>query len=105
MRSLRYLNLMLTVIAVLLTLQLWTAWATGPALLSGTAEAATGKHTRSYKAAQRSGIGKAGAQRAETNKRLDQLLKKTDTLIDLFRSGKAKVRIVDASSKDTKRSR
>jgi hypothetical protein len=105
MRSLRYLNLMLTVIAVLLTLQLWTAWATGPALLSSTAEAATGKHTRSYKAAKRSGIVNAGEQRADTNKRLDQLLKKTDTLIGLFRSGKARVRIEGASSKDTKRTR
>ncbi len=31
MRSLRYLNTILTLIAVLLTLNLWTAWTTGSA--------------------------------------------------------------------------
>lgn len=94
MRSLRYLNLMLTVIAVLLTLQLWTVWTVGPVSLTGTvAQAAPPREPRSLRASQRSGVNASVTQRAEVVGQLKQLNKKIDTLIGLFRAGKAKVRV------------
>lgn len=110
MRSLRYLNLVLTVIAVLLTLQLWTMWASGPTLLTDTAVAAPSRPpsasvVRSRQAAKASGIPNAGAQRAETARQLQQLNQKADALINLFRSGQARVRIEGGLGADDKRTK
>lgn len=65
MRSLRYLNSILTVIAVLLTLNLYVAWNTAPgAELLGSSEA--------Y-AQEAGGIPNAGSQRKEMIDLLKQL--------------------------------
>ena len=104
MRSLRYLNGVLTVIAVLLTLQLWTTWSTGSTTLPG-ASVAEAKTTRSQTAARRSGIPDAGGQRAEMVKLLKQSNQKTDALIALFRSGQARVRVEGDVGGDNKRTK
>lgn len=81
MRSLRYLNTVLTLIAVLLTLTLWTLWTASP-LPDPTAAPA-----------QAQGILEAGLQRRDMINRLDMLNGKLDALIDLLRSGEARVRV------------
>jgi len=82
MRSLRYLNSVLTVIAVLLTLNLYTMWTvTGP-------EVAT--------EAQAQGIPNAGAQRAETLAQLKLLNKTNLGIYELLKTGKARVRVEGA---------
>ena len=104
MRSLRYLNGVLTVIAVLLTLQLWTIWSAGSATLPG-ASVAEAKTTRSQAAAKTGGIPDAGGQRAEMLKLLRQSNQQTDTLIGLFRSGQARVRVEGGVAGDKKRTK
>ena len=86
MKSLRYLNTMLTVLAVLLAVQIWTTWTGGPSeVLSWTAPAQAG------------GIPDAGSQRKQMVDELRQISGKLDTLTDLFRSGKARVRLEGAA--------
>jgi hypothetical protein len=93
MQSVKYLNTILTAIAILLALQLWTSWvgvsSDQPIELVAPAHAA--------------GIPNAGHQRKqmldqlkEVSSKLDQLKKvssKLDQLNDQFRSGQARVRI------------
>ena len=85
-RSIRYSNIILTVIAVLLSLHLWTLWTAGPAgppvSLASPAEAA----------ARPVGLPNAAGQRAEIIKHLKAQTRKTDELIKLFKSGNAKVK-------------
>ena len=91
MRLMRYLNTVLTVIAILLTLHLWTLW-TYPSVggrpvvdLAQPAEAA--------------GIPNAGMQRKQTNDLLKRLIQKTEELTGLFKSGRARVRMEQAREK------
>jgi len=100
MRSLRYLNTVLTVIAVLLTLQLWTAWTGLP-----DGSVAEAKPTRSQLASRASGIPNAAAQRIETVNLLKKMSQQNETLIGLFRTGKARVRVEGGSAGDKKRTR
>lgn len=85
MRTLRYLNVVLTVIAVLLALQLWTLWSgqavQGPAQVAFAAPPSPG------------GIPNPGAQRQEQVNLLKQLNVQMGQLITLFRSGDARVRV------------
>jgi len=84
MKSIRYLNTILTVLAVVLTLQLWTAWTTGPDTLSE---------------ARAQGIPDAGSQREQMIGELKLLNKKVDQLKALLTSGKVRVSITDAQDK------
>jgi hypothetical protein len=90
MRSLRYLNSVLTVLAVLLTLQLFTAWTTSPAMISD-AQAAG------------SGIPDAGAQRKQIVDELKLLNSKVNQLNTMFSSGAAKVTVIRTTDDDKKR--
>ena len=88
MRSLRYLNGVLTVLAVLLTLQLWTTWTT--------ASGVEGPRDRSVswlgpQPAYADGIPNPGGQRKQMIDLLKLQVRQTETLIDLFKSGQAKV--------------
>jgi hypothetical protein len=78
MRSLRYLNAILTVLAVLLGLQLWTAWTQTnlgtPARVQAAPPAA-------------GGIPDTGAQQKEMIDLLKQLVQKVQEQTDLWRSG------------------
>ena len=103
MRSLRYLNTVLTVIAVLLTMQLWTTWSAGSASWPGASVAQA--RTRSQAASRASGIPNSGEQRAETVRQLKKLNQNTETLIGLFRNGKARVRVEGELTRDKKRIR
>ncbi len=86
MRSLRYLNVVLTVLTVVLTLHLWTLW-TGEALSSVTPSAHAG------------GLPDAGAQRKEMIDLLKGMNQKMDQLAALLKSGEARVR-VEGAKKD-----
>ena len=84
MKSLRYLNVVLTVIALLLTLNLWTLWTTSPSTLM------------QPPAAQAQGVSNAGAQRNQMIALLKQQVQRTEELTGLFKSGKARVRVDNA---------
>ena len=92
MPSLRYLNTVLTLIAILLTLNLWSMWSGGPAgrMLAPESPA--------HAATQPMGIPNASLQRQRMVDLLKLLNRNTEELIRLFRTGKAKVK-VDAPSK------
>ena len=94
MRSLRYLNTVLTVIAILLTLQLWTLWTTG-----GRND---GPAIDMVAVASAAGIPNAGMQRKQTNDLLKVLIKKTEELTVLFKSGRARMRLEQDPGKDAK---
>lgn len=78
MKSIRYLNIVLTVLAGLLTAQLYTTWTQSPSLVSR-ADAA---------------IPDAGAQRDQIISQLKLLNRKQDDLQQLFKTGQAKVTLV-----------
>lgn len=83
MRSLRYLNSVLTIIAVLLTLQLWTLWTATPAAPSLDAAST----------ARAEGIPDSGAQRKEIIAGLKEVNGSIRGLTGLFQSGQARVRV------------
>ena len=86
MRSKRYLNFILTVIAVLLAAHLWTDIASRPLL----AEEATAQ------AMGRVGFPtNAAAERREANKLLRDMAVAVEAQTSLLRSGDAKVRVVN----------
>ena len=86
MRSLRYLNGVLTILAILLSLQLWTSW-TLSSSASGTAR------VLGPQSAYAAGIPNAGAQRKEMVDLLKKQVKQTEALTEMFQSGKARVRV------------
>lgn len=81
MRSLRYLNTILTVLAVLMCAQLWTSWNTSSASLSMTHEAYA------------QGIPNAGAQRKEMIEALAKLNAQVAATHELLRSGQVRVQM------------
>lgn len=81
MRSLKYLNSILTVLAVLLSLQLYTTWMS-PAAPSLASEA----HAQE-------GIPNAGAQRKEMIDQLKRVSQQVEELNGQFKSGTARVRV------------
>lgn len=83
MRSLRYLNSVLTVIAVLLTLNVYTLW-TMPQ--SGAAVSVSTE-------AQAAGLPNPGAQRQQMIDLLKKLSKQAEETKGLFKSGQARVRV------------
>lgn len=76
-KSIRYLNSMLTLIAALLALELWTQWTTSPIELSTEVQAAINP----------------AVQRQQTNDLLAQISTQNKLLVSLFQSGKAKVTV------------
>ncbi len=80
MRSLRYLNCVLTVLAILLSLQLWTAWSTSSVSMAHEAHA--------------QGIPDAGAQRKEMIDALARIQQELTLTNELLRSGQLRV-VVD----------
>ncbi len=89
MQSVKYLNAVLTVIAVLLTLHLW-AWQASP----GSAPQAFDIATPAY-----AGIPNAGEQRQQMVDEIKKLSSKVDALINLFRSGQARVKTTESNGK------
>lgn len=94
MRSLRYLNTILTILAVLLSLQLYTMWMR-PAASSSPAwpDFAGVAHAQE-------GIPNAGAQRREMIDLLKAGNKRLDELTDLFRSGRARIQVEAGADRD-----
>jgi hypothetical protein len=88
MRSLRYLNCVLTVLAVLLSLQLWTTWNTS--------------HASMVQEAHAQGIPNAGAQRKEMIDALNSIQRELQQTNDLLRSGQLRV-VADQPRTDDKR--
>mgnify|MGYP006908264419 CR=1 FL=1 len=81
MRSLRYLNSILTVLAVLLALQLWTTWTMTPQATVATSAQAKG------------GIPDAGSQRKQMVDLLKTLTQQSSELNAMFASGSARVSV------------
>jgi hypothetical protein len=88
MRSIKYLNVILTVLCGLMVLQLWTTWTNpgAPAVsLATPVQAAPG--------VVGGGIPDPGAQQKEIIDLLKELVRKTEEQTELFRSGQARVRL------------
>lgn len=85
MTSLRYLNIMLTVLAVLLGLQLWTTWTQSPDAIAPAAA---------------QGIPDEGAQRMQMIDQLKLLNKQVDQTRKLLVSGQVRVKVVGESDDD-----
>ncbi len=81
MSSIKYLNTILTALAVLLALQLWTSWNSGAELASP---------------AYGQGIPDGGAQRQQIVDQLKLLNKRTDEVKAILTSGKMRVLISEA---------
>ncbi len=79
MRSIRYLNSILTLLTVLVGMLLWTLWTMSPTALP-VAEAA--------------GIPDAGEQRMRMVSEIKALRKSTEEFRGLFVTGKAKVTVI-----------
>jgi hypothetical protein len=92
MRSLRYLNTILTVLAVLLVAQLWTTWMT-PHLAGADTGVATPAWAQSRGAGSGGGIPDAGAQRKEMIDLLKKQCVQNEELAGLLRSGEMRVRV------------
>jgi hypothetical protein len=96
MRSLRYLNTILTVLAVLLAAQLWTTW-TAPHLLASpsgdVADLATPAFAEARNAGSGGGIPDAGAQRKDMIDLLKKHAAQNDELLGLLRSGDVRVKL------------
>ncbi|HEX7008914.1 MAG TPA: hypothetical protein VF184_02965 [Phycisphaeraceae bacterium] len=83
MRSVRYLNAILTVLAVLLALNLWVTWAATPG----------GQALSWAEPAQAAGIPNAGEQRKQMIDLLKALNVKVNQLTELVESGKVRVQV------------
>ena len=102
MRSLRYLNTILTVLTVLLAMQLWTSWiapGAGAAHRGGTVVDSDGGSLPSLvspvqaQVNEGGGIPNAGAQRKEMIDVLKKQSQQMDQLITLLKSGEVRVRV------------
>jgi hypothetical protein len=92
MRSPHYLNVILTVLALLLTVQLWTT-------LTGAGVSVTTAQAGPVTAGSGGGIPDAGAQRKEMIDLLKATNQKLDALTELFKSGGARVHMEVAADK------
>lgn len=81
MRSIRYTNIVLTILAVLLSLQLWTQWSGGPSV----GAPAFGQ-----------GIPDGGAQRKQIIDELKLLNSKVEDVKGMFATGKARVTVTQS---------
>ena len=86
MKNLRYLNTILTIIAVLLTLNLWTLWAGHSSPVS--ADFAAPAHAQVNE-----GLANAGAQRVEMIALLKKQVAATESITTLLKSGTVKVKV------------
>ena len=100
MPSIRYLNTILTLIAFLLCLQLFTAWSTDVSNVGYSAGLDT---------AQSAYAGGIGSERSGVDQRREIIAlinkgnSKLDKLVDLFTSGKAKVKVEESAKKVDKK--
>ncbi len=85
MKTFRYLNAVLTVIAVLLTLNLWTLWTMGPSANGPVIELAS--------TAQAQGLTNAGAQRRDMINLMKQQVAALKDLSKTLKSGEVRVRL------------
>ncbi|GAB4109343.1 MAG: hypothetical protein Kow00105_18050 [Phycisphaeraceae bacterium] len=83
MKSLRYLNSMLTVIAVLLALNIWTLWTVTPG----------GEATGIAAEVRADGIANAGAQRKQIIDAVNQVRGEVGEIKMMFKNGSARVRL------------
>lgn len=86
MKSLRYLNTVLTAVAILLGLQLWTSWNSPAANDAGSALVSP---------AHAAGLPDAGAQRKDMINELKSLRKQMADTHSLLASGKVRVQVQD----------
>lgn len=92
MRMLRYLNTVLTLIAILLTLNLWTLWFATPS-------SALVLPTEDAYALSVTGMPNAAQQRRDHTEQLKKLNGQMSDLKGLLASGKVRVRLEAGSSR------
>lgn len=97
MRSLRYLNTILTALAVLLVLQLWTTWMAPGSGFAAPARA--GADTRVVNQPG-GGIPDAGAQRKEMIDLLKQLNAQQGDVVKVLKSGEVRVKLEGAPNEN-----
>lgn len=85
MRSLKYLNVVLTVVAVLMTVQVWTSLGAAPAVDFASV-------------ARAEGIPDAGAQRQAIVDQLKLVNQKLEEMAGLLRSGEVRVKVEGKAS-------
>lgn len=83
MKSLKYLNTILTVIAVLLTVNVWTLWSITPG----------GNALSVATEARADGMTNAGAQRKQIIDAVNQARAEVGELKSMFKNGSARVRL------------
>lgn len=83
MKSLKYLNTILTVIAVLLTVNVWTLWSVTPG----------GEAFSVATEARADGIANGGAQRKQIIDAVNQVRSEVGELKSMFKNGSARVRL------------
>jgi hypothetical protein len=93
MASLRYLNVILTLLTLVLALQLWTSWTAPGAAAAAPAQGANPPAG--------GGIPDIGAQNMQIIDLLKQLVQKTEVQTELWRSGQVHVH-VDKDPADAK---
>lgn len=98
MRSLRYLNTILTILAVLLGLEIWTTWMR-PGDSGLASPAVAGADTRSTDRST-GGIPDAGAQRKEMIDLLKQLNVQQADVVKVLKSGEVRVKLEDAPNEN-----
>lgn len=92
MKSLRYLNTMLTVIAVLLAVNIWTLWSVTPG----------GDALSIATEARADGMTNAGAQRKQIVDAIKRVEAQTGELAAMFKNGSARVRLEAGSQPEQK---
>lgn len=92
MKSLRYLNTVLTVIAVLLTLNVWTLWSVTPG----------GESLSVATEARADGMTNAAQQRKQIVDAVKRVESQTAELKAMFKNGTARVRLEAGNTPDQK---
>lgn len=87
MRSLRYLNAILTAVAILLTVQLWMWWVGDASENHGFMVSPV--HAQAVPV----GLNNASSERRQIAELLKKLNHRTEELITLFRSGRARINV------------
>jgi hypothetical protein len=93
MKALRYTNAVLTVLAVLLSIQLWTTWHGRGLAAIEAAPTQAAPPDPSIRTGAPGGLPDAGAQRRDIIDLLKRQVQQSDELTKLLRSGQVRVRV------------
>lgn len=92
MGSIRYTNMILTVLAVLLAAQLWTTWSTSSAPMAQSAQAGAPNGPTN--------LPDPGADRKDMIDLMKKQVQKSDDILTFLKSGQMRVRLETAPAKE-----